>query len=225
MTGSFLIFFYFVRADHVDSFSSPFPGLFNATVSGRINPEARNHEMIPRSNEVDGYLAESMLPFKEEPTSLDTQLPQSRSDVQPLHVGIDQRSVSNDQSNPIEPSDSKDLALDLDIPSFPFLPNIGGEMNYGGPNIIQQIQQLWQNPFDVKKQPEPDCKPRKIPWSEGKPVKMFAMCCGKAPRSFGPGGGNRVRLQWRRTNCYLCRYLIRALFSSLLSVVFNHRSS
>ena len=207
MKGSFIIIFYFVRANLVDSFSSPFPGLFNATVSGGINLKARDHEMIPRSNEVEGYLAESMLPFKEEATSRDTQLPQSLSDVQPIHVEIDQRSASNDQSNPIEPSDSKSLALDLDdIPSLPFLPNVGGEMNYGGPNIFQQIQQLWQYPFDVKNQPKPDCKPRKIPWSEDKPVKMFAMCCGKAPANSGPGSGNRLRVQWRRTHCYLCRY-------------------
>lgn len=225
MKGSFFILSYFVRANFVNSFSSPFPELFDAAASGEGNLKARDNEIMSQSNGVEDYLAKSILSSKGPPTSLDTQLPQAQSDAHPIPFEIDQPSTSDDQSNPLEPSDSKNLALEPgDMPIPLNLPSIGsGEMDYG-PNILQQIQQLWQHPFDVHKQPEPECKPRKIPWGEDKLLKMFAMCCGKAPGNRGPGSSNRLRASWRRTNCYLCKYWIKALLSNLFSIVLDHHS-
>lgn len=207
MKGLSIIFSCLWRTNLVDSFSPPSPESFDPAGFYPANSKSRDSETTPQSNGVDNNLAESMLASKEPPTHLDPQFPQSQSNVHPIYVRIDQPSTFNDQSNPLEPPQSKDLALDSgDIPSIPFLGSPGsGQMNYG-PNILEQLQQLWQHPFDVHKQPEPDCKPRKIPWGVDKVFKMFAMCCGPAPANTGSASMDRVRVSWRRKDCYLCKY-------------------
>ena len=212
MKGSFILLSHFLRVNPGDSLTPPFPELFDTAASGPGNLKARDDDIMPQSNGAEDFLADSILSSTGPSTSLVNQLPQSPSDVPLISVGIDQPLTLNDQYNPLEPSDSKSLALDTgDIPTIPFLPFIGGsgEMNYG-PNILQQIQQMWQHPFDVHNQLEPECKQRKIP--SGDPsgteilAKMFAMCCGPVPGPTGPGSTNRLRVPWRRTGCSLCRY-------------------
>lgn len=110
---------------------------------------------------------------------------------------------SDDQNQALEYSDSQTVALDPgDLPFVPFsgfkLPG-SGEMNYG-PNIIEQIQQLWNRPFDVHNQPEPVCKSRKIPW--GGPFKMYALCCQSIPKN--GGSRKKYRMEGRRNQCSLC---------------------
>ncbi|MCJ1461876.1 hypothetical protein MMC07_000475 [Pseudocyphellaria aurata] len=204
MKGLSIIYSYLLRANLADSFSSPFPELFDPAAFYQVNSETRDSDTTPRSNGVDNHLAESMLISKEPPTHLDTQFPQSRSDVHPIHVRFDQPSTFNDQSNLLELPESNVVALDFDdLPAIPFMGNHGGgEMNYG-PNILEQFRQFWQHPFDVKKQPKPECKPRKIPWGGDKIFTMFAMCCGPVPTNTGPGSRDRLRVPWRRKDCYL----------------------
>lgn len=222
MKGLSVILSYCLRANLVHSFSPPVSELFDAAASGPGDPKSRDNEIMPQSNGVEDYLAESMLSSKGPPTSLDTQLPQSRSNFHPIHVRIDQPFMSNDQSNPLKPSDSKNLALDPgDLPSLPSIPFLGGsgEMDYGGPNPLQQLQQLWHNAVDEHKPPEPKCKERTIPWGGNNLLKMFAMCCGAVPKNTGPGSRDRLRVGWRRINCYLCKYLIESRFSNLFSSI------
>lgn len=225
MKRSFVILSYFFRANLADSFSPPFPELFDAAAFGQGNLIARDEEIMPQSNRVEDYSAESILTSKETSTSLETHLTQPRSDIQSIQAGNDQPSTSNDQSSPLEPSGPENVALDTDdLPSIPKLPFSGGsgEMNYG-PNMIEQIQQQWQHMFDLDRQPEPECKPRKIPsWHETQLFKTFAMCCGPAPKMTGPGSGNRLRATWRRIECYLCRYLLKALISNIFSITIDH---
>lgn len=212
MKRSLIILSHFLKVNTVDSFSPPFPELFDTAASSQGNLKARDSEIMPQSNGAEGLLADSTLSSSGPPTSLNNQVPQSPLDVPSIPFGIYQPSTSTDQTNPLNPSDSKTLALDAgDIPTIPSIPFIGGsgDMNYG-PNIFQQIQQMWQHPFDVHTQPEPQCKPRKIPsgdqWGTEILSKMFAMCCGPVPKMTGPGSSNRLRVKWRRTECYICRY-------------------
>lgn len=121
-----VILFYCLRANLVHSFSPPVSELLDAAASGSGNPKSRDNEIIPQSNGVEDYSAKSMLSSKGPPTSLDTLL-QSRSNVHPIHVRIYQPFMSDDQSNPLKPSDSKNLALDPgDLPSLPIIPFLGG---------------------------------------------------------------------------------------------------
>lgn len=211
-----IILSYFLRANLVQSFSPIFPELLNPATAGQGKQKARDIEIIPQSNGREDYLVESMLSSKGPPTILDTQLPQSRPDVLPIHVRTDQSSTSNDQSNLLKLSDPMNVAFEPgDLPSIPWIPFLGGsgEMNYGGPNPLQQIQQMWQHPFDVNDQATPVCKPRAIPWGGAdKLFKMFAMCCGPPPLNSGPGSRERLRVKWRRTNCFLCKYLMKDSF-------------
>ncbi|MCJ1430103.1 hypothetical protein MMC29_008018, partial [Sticta canariensis] len=199
MKGSLIILSHLLRVNPVDSFSPSVLELFDTAASSQGNLKARDNDVMPQLNGAEGFLADPTPSSTGPPTSLDNQLTQSPLDVPLISSGIDQPSTSNDQSNPLEPSDSKTLALDSgDIPTLPSIPFFGGsgEMNYG-PNIIQQIQQLWQHPFDVHKQPEPQCKPREIPTGDPSGTKMlakmFAMCCGPVPKTTGPGSNNRLR--------------------------------
>ena len=208
MKGSLILLSHFLRVVSGDSLSPPFPELFDPAASGPGNLKARDDGIMPQSSGTEDLLADSV-PSPAPPTSLVNQPPQSLPDVSLISAGIDQPSTINDQSNPLQPSDSKSLALEPgDLPAIP-IPFIGGsgEMNYGGPNILEKIQQMWQPSFDVKKQPEPDCKPRMIPSGDPSGAEilaaMFAMCCGPAPNARGT---NRLRLEWRRKGCTLCRY-------------------
>lgn len=97
-------------------------------------------------------------------------------------------------------------------------------MNYGGPDPLQQLQQLWHNAVNEPKSPEPKCKARMIPWGGDKLLKMFAMCCGKVPKNTGPGSRDRLRVSYRRIDCHLCKYLIEGPFSNLFSDIIDHHS-
>lgn len=142
MKGSLILLSHFVRVNPGDSVSPPFPELFDTAASGPENLKARDDDITPQSNGAEDFLADSILSSTGPSTSLVNQLPQSPSDVPLISVGIDQPPTLNDQNNPLEPFDSKSLALDTgDIPTIPSIPFIGGsgEMNYG-PNILQKIQ-------------------------------------------------------------------------------------
>lgn len=209
LKDSFILLYYLLRANPVASSSPTLPNLFDLAAPDQDNSAARDTEIAPQSNGGEDSTTKSILAFEGPSTSLDTQFPQSQSDVRPIPMMIDQppSPTSNDQSNPLELSDSTNVALDTDD-AIPFLPSTGGgsgEIQIGGPNIFQTIQQLFQNPTDEHKQPEPKCEERKIPFGGETPVKMFAMCCGEVPKTTGPGSCNRLRVKWRRNNCYVCR--------------------
>lgn len=200
--------------------------MFDPAAPDQDNSAAGDNEIAPQSNGGEDYTTEPMLPSKGPPTSLDPQSPQSQSDVQPIPVTISQPSTPKDQNDPLELSDPTNVALENGdaIPWIPFTGGGGsGTMDIGGPNIFQNIQQWLQRPFDERKQFEPKCEPRKIPFSGEKPVKMFAMCCGKVPKRTGPGSCNRLRVERRRNNCYKCRFLLKFVLY-LFRIAIDHQS-
>ncbi|MCJ1269659.1 hypothetical protein MMC22_009551 [Lobaria immixta] len=117
-----------------------------------------------------------------------SQPPQVQQDIS---LNSQLSSVEN-QGNPIKQDVTQKVALlgDDDIPSFPWPGGSQGEMNIGGPNPIEMLEQnvqqsvqsvkkVWNSWFNPKTEPKPECAKRVIPYGAPKLSDMFPFCCEK----------------------------------------------
>lgn len=214
-----------------------------------FTPKTPNYRSQPPQAEPDISPSDQPLPVEnQENPNYVSQLPQVEPDIspndQPLPVEnqgnpndmsqspqVEPDISSNDQpfpvenqGNPIQHDDAQNVALLGDgenvIPSLPWLGG-SGDMNYGGPNPIEMLEQFVDKVrgsfFDPNKQTKPECAKRAIPYGRdpNNLLDMFPFCCEKAFKyTGGPRRGfkgdpeqRRLSILGRRVGCSSCQYL------------------